>query len=272
MAFPADVTPTTPFITWRQAFNTVKNSVVESIEHATLAPTATDYDYPLGSIWTKINTDDVYILTDNTGPSSAVWIRLLDNTGDAISVDTISEATAAAGVTIDGTLIKDNVVGQENTDSFYGVYQWLENHTSNAIIDLESHAASATLVPRLQFSKSRGAGASPTQITAADELGEISWFGRHATAWAKSAWIKVISTTNTGTFGSKMEFHVDATLRLAIDENGDFDLQAGDLTTTGALAASNIGSISGKDYWSGTQAAYDGLGSWDANTIYFITN
>jgi hypothetical protein len=32
------------------------------------------------------------------------------------------------------------------------------------------------------------------------------------------------------------------------------------------------GSISTKDYWSGTQAAYDGLGSWDANTIYFITN
>ncbi len=34
----------------------------------------------------------------------------------------------------------------------------------------------------------------------------------------------------------------------------------------------SLGSLSEKTYWSGTQAAYDALGSWDANTIYFVTN
>jgi len=32
-----------------------------------------------------------------------------------------------------------------------------------------------------------------------------------------------------------------------------------------------LGSISEKDFWEGTQVEYDGLGSYDADTLYFIT-
>ena len=32
-----------------------------------------------------------------------------------------------------------------------------------------------------------------------------------------------------------------------------------------------LGTIAGKDFWQGTQAQYDALGAYDANTIYFIT-
>jgi hypothetical protein len=31
-----------------------------------------------------------------------------------------------------------------------------------------------------------------------------------------------------------------------------------------------LGSIAVKDYWQGTQAEYDALGSYDSNTLYFI--
>jgi hypothetical protein len=31
------------------------------------------------------------------------------------------------------------------------------------------------------------------------------------------------------------------------------------------------GSIAPKNFWTGTQAAYAALGSWDANTLYFCT-
>lgn len=36
------------------------------------------------------------------------------------------------------------------------------------------------------------------------------------------------------------------------------------------LTAADVGSISGYNIWQGTQAAYDGLGSYDPNTLYFI--
>lgn len=39
----------------------------------------------------------------------------------------------------------------------------------------------------------------------------------------------------------------------------------------GAVAAlPTFGSIATKDFWSGTQAQYDALGTYDANTLYFI--
>jgi hypothetical protein len=31
-----------------------------------------------------------------------------------------------------------------------------------------------------------------------------------------------------------------------------------------------LGSIAVKDYWQGTQAEYDALGTYDLNTLYFI--
>lgn len=35
-------------------------------------------------------------------------------------------------------------------------------------------------------------------------------------------------------------------------------------------ALPEFGTIATKDFWSGTQASYDALGTYDANTIYFI--
>lgn len=49
-------------------------------------------------------------------------------------------------------------------------------------------------------------------------------------------------------------------------------LTVSNLTITNNATEINIaaGSIAPKNYWSGTQAAYNALGSYDANTIYFI--
>lgn len=49
-------------------------------------------------------------------------------------------------------------------------------------------------------------------------------------------------------------------------------LARGNHTGTQAMSTiSDAGSIATHDYWSGTQTAYDALGSWDSNTIYFVT-
>lgn len=37
------------------------------------------------------------------------------------------------------------------------------------------------------------------------------------------------------------------------------------------LTTNELGAMALKGYWSGTQSAYDGLGSYDSNTLYFIT-
>jgi hypothetical protein len=48
------------------------------------------------------------------------------------------------------------------------------------------------------------------------------------------------------------------------------DWSVNNLTAAGTVTADNIGSISSKDFWQGTQAAYDAIVTPDANTIYYI--
>ena len=53
--------------------------------------------------------------------------------------------------------------------------------------------------------------------------------------------------------------------KLAKGSDGTYLTLASGIPSWGAL-----GTMAGKTYWNGTQAAYTALGSWDSNTIYFI--
>jgi hypothetical protein len=58
----------------------------------------------------------------------------------------------------------------------------------------------------------------------------------------------------------------------SIHDFGDFE-EAGVVATHAALTGENVhglGTLGTKTYWLGSQATYDGLGSYDGNTVYFI--
>ena len=51
--------------------------------------------------------------------------------------------------------------------------------------------------------------------------------------------------------------------------SGDSSLSS--IVNSHTSTLSELGTISSKDYWTGTQSQYDALGSYDSNTLYFIT-
>jgi len=80
-----------------------------------------------------------------------------------------------------------------------------------------------------------------------------------------------IKLRNAGTTGDPGDVKISALTTEAAPTAGDYLLME---ESGGALRKVDFGwfgSIATKDYWAGTQAAYDGIGTPDANTIYFIT-
>lgn len=86
---PAVVTGPDTFETWRLAFNSLLAIACEVVEHATLAPTSSDWDYQVGTKWVKLDTDEGFMLVHTNAVDTGVWIQLGATPGAIINDGTV---------------------------------------------------------------------------------------------------------------------------------------------------------------------------------------
>ena len=182
--------------------------------------------------------------------------RNIQATGDAtwqVSFDGSQNVTAALTLANTGVVPNtygDNITIPSITIDSKGRITSVSTNTVRSATQSVSGVMSAEDKTKLD-----GIATGANKYTHPNHTGDVTSTGDGATAIANGA------VTN-----SKLANMSANTIKGRLTSSGDPQ----DLTVAQVKTLLSLKSISEKDYWYGTQAAYDAIPSKDANTIYFI--
>ena len=224
MAFPADVLGTTSFKIWRERFNTVKNSVPERIESASSDPAATDDDYPVGSLWIRLDTDKSWILAHTTVTNDAVW-NSLDN------------PTTIVGIT--GTKAEFDTACTDGDFAYSGgaFHDGFSDYVANEHIDWTNavdNLVTASDVTANTFYVTNSVGGGLRRDVTDETLGITG-----STTFSAGANIVLNGSTTAGT-ANDMLFRAGVATELEYDDSAStWDFAANAITTTGVITSAS---------------------------------
>ena len=223
---------------FRSDLNNALAAIVSSNSSATEPATPYAYQYWIDSSATpellkqRNSTNDGWItlaeingqtlVSDGTEAKPGIAFASDINTGLRRSAaDTLEIVTAGVdAITVDST--GQVGVGRVPGYSFdvEGSSRVLSETTGGNVFILANHA-DATTASRLKLRKARGAGATPSQITAGDVLGEIFFEGYDGAVYSDGFKIECTTTTNTGNFAPETVITSNGTARLTFRSGGD---------------------------------------------------
>lgn len=216
-----------------------------NINGATITASA-GFSGPGGSI-TGVNAAQLNGATSSTA-ATASTVALRDASGDLDAVDlrasTAVEAGGSSGarLSVEGIEFEGRNHCISNND---GLGNFNIRVANNPILNADERCTEAGYASHWEFAQSTGLWTFNTSSASLAVDATPSWRS-----------MMVISPDS-------VSLRYQGSQKLVTVSNG--------VSVTGNITADNIGSLAAKDFWSGTQASYDGIGTKDANTIYFIT-